>query len=89
MAVGATLRVSLALFLRYSLRQRAFFPAHIQAPDPSDATVRLALQKLSDEQLDLLQGVAEDRDKGISRILSERETAALEAYRGALEATSA
>jgi hypothetical protein len=31
MAVGATLRVSLALFLRYSLRQKAFFSAHIQA----------------------------------------------------------
>jgi hypothetical protein len=31
MVVGATLRVSRALFLRYSLRQRAFFSAHIQA----------------------------------------------------------
>jgi hypothetical protein len=74
---------------RRRLRRLERSPAFQPPPDPSDAIVRLALQKLSDEQLDLLQGVAEDRDKGISRILSERETAALEAYRGALEATSA
>ena len=74
---------------RRRLRRLERSPAFQPPPDPSDAIVRLALQKLSDEQLELLLGVAEDRDTGICRILSERETAALEAYRGALEATSA
>ena len=74
---------------RRRLRRLERSPAFQPPPDPSDAIVRLALQKLSDEELNLLQGVAEDRDKGICRNLSERETAALEAYREALEATSA
>ena len=74
---------------RRRLRRLERSPVFQPPPNPSDAIVRLALQKLSDEHLDALQGVIQDRDKGICRILSERETAALEAYREALEATSA
>ena len=74
---------------RRRLRRLERSPSFQPPPNPSDAMVRLALQKLSDEHLDLLHGVAENREKGICRILSERETAALEAYRDALEATSA
>ena len=74
---------------RRRLRRLERSPSFQPPADPADAIVRLALQKLSDEQLDVLQGVVENREKGMCRILSERETAALEAYRDALEATSA
>ena len=74
---------------RRRLRRLERSPSFQPPADPADAIVRLALQKLSDEQLDVLQGVVENREKGMCRILSEGETAALEAYRDALEATSA
>ena len=74
---------------RRRLRKLERSPSFQPPPDPSEAIVRLALQKLSNEHLDLLHGVAVNREKGISWILSERESAALEAYRDALEAASA
>ena len=45
---------------RRRLRRLERSPSFQAPADRSDAIVRLALQKLSDEQLDLLQGVAEN-----------------------------
>ena len=54
---------------RRRLRKLERSPSFQPPADPTDAIVRLALQKLSDEQLDLLRGVVENREKGMCRDL--------------------
>jgi hypothetical protein len=74
---------------RRRLRKLERSPLFQPPPDPWDEIVCLALQELSDEHFELLRGVVGKQEKGLSWTLSESEAAALEAYRAALEITSA
>jgi hypothetical protein len=73
---------------RRRLRRLERSPAFQPPPDPSDAIVRLALQDISDEHLELLIGVTANQEKGLCWTLSESEAAALEAYRAAVDLRS-
>ena len=74
---------------RRRLRRLERSPLFQPPPDPWDAIVRLALQEVSDEHLELLIGVAANQEKGLPWTLSEGEAAALEAYRAAVDLNSA
>jgi hypothetical protein len=52
-------------------------------PNPSNAIVSLALRELSDEHLELLMDVTSKWQNGVCWTLSQRESAAIEAYRAA------
>ena len=59
------------------------------APHSFGHVPALALRQLSDQHLQLLIGLARDREAGLCRALTESESAALAAYEAAREAMGA
>jgi hypothetical protein len=59
-----------------------------QQPDcPSESVVSLALQELSDKDLELLTRLGRDREVALCRPMSETESAAWSAYQAAVQRT--
>jgi len=54
-------------------------------PDPVNPAVGLALRQISDEDLALLKKMVSDREAGVYRPPSPRESAAIAAYEKALK----
>jgi hypothetical protein len=72
------------LSLRRRLSKLERSPYFQRPPDSFDPITMLALDQLTDEQLDLLILVVRDREAGLCRTLSYSESTAEAAYRAAL-----
>ena len=70
--------------LRRRLQLLERLPQFQPAPSALDQAKSLALRQISDEDLETLIIVARDRDRGVSRILSNTESAAMAAYEATL-----
>jgi phage terminase large subunit-like protein len=61
------------------------FFAQYRDPNPAEELQRRSFQKLSDDELQTMRAVVKDKEEGICRPLTERESAASAVYNAALE----
>jgi hypothetical protein len=73
------------LSLRRRLSRLERSPFFQRPPDSFDPIKILALEQMTDENLELLRIVVHDREGGLYRTLSQSESAAVAAYRAALD----
>jgi hypothetical protein len=73
------------LSLRQRLRRLERSPLFQHPPDPVNQIVTLVLRQVSDEDLESLIRVTRDRDAGVCRTLTQGESAAVAAYRAAVD----